>query len=60
VGQNADDMVEGFVCAWCGQYFEQSHGYPVLCRECWKDASKTERRDYQKASEELLGERNLP
>ena len=35
MGEAADDMIEGFTCSWCGIYFEQPHGYPVLCRRCY-------------------------
>jgi len=32
----AEDMVEGACCAHCGVYFEEDHGYPVLCKSCHK------------------------
>jgi hypothetical protein len=34
MGQTADDAVEGFACSHCGTYFEEPHGYPVLCKGC--------------------------
>jgi len=34
----AQDKVDGFSCSWCGVYFEDEHGFPVLCNSCWKDA----------------------
>lgn len=35
MGQMADDSINGFACSWCGEYFEDEHGYPVLCRKCY-------------------------
>lgn len=37
MGEVADDMVEGFCCSICGDYFQEAHGYPVECAECWED-----------------------
>ena len=39
-GQVADDMLEGFMCSNCGIYFDEPHGFPVLCDGCWKTAEK--------------------
>ena len=36
MGDVADDIMDGASCALCGQYFEEEHGYPVVCRECWE------------------------
>ena len=38
MGEIADDMIDGFMCSWCGVYFENDHGYPVACDSCWEDA----------------------
>lgn len=38
----ADDLIDGLCCSWCGIYFEESHGYPVLCDDCWNDPDCTE------------------
>lgn len=43
MGENADDLVEGMVCSWCGLFFAEPHGYPVLCHECYDGATKKER-----------------
>lgn len=40
MGQAADDLIEGMACSHCGTYFEQEHGYPVLCKRCHKRQSK--------------------
>lgn len=40
MGQIADDMIDGTSCSWCGVYFEGTHGYPVLCNDCFKGAVK--------------------
>lgn len=59
----ADDMVEGMACCLCGCYFQSPddradeigdetihvHGYPVVCWECWRDLSKEQRKQYQRA-----------
>ena len=49
MGEIADDMIGGHCCSWCGIYFTNEHSYPVVCNECWKDATKDERKDVQKA-----------
>jgi len=44
MGDIADGMVDGDLCAICAMPFEKEHGYPVACRDCWtKDCG------YQKA-----------
>lgn len=35
MGEMADDMIEGYSCSGCGIYFEEDHGYPVKCGDCW-------------------------
>ena len=47
----ADDMIGGFSCSWCGIYFEESHGYPVICRGCYRDWQKE---NNSKGKRELL------
>lgn len=42
MGEMADDMIDGSSCSWCGVYFVQEHGFPVVCRGCAIDASKYE------------------
>lgn len=54
MGQVADDMIEGFACSWCGIYFVESHGYPVLCRECFAKSTKEERSGLQRATQKEL------
>ena len=54
MGQAAEDLIEGFVCSWCGIYFEQSHGYPVLCSHCYRK-QKDKKNGLQKATEKELG-----
>lgn len=46
----ADQMSEGASCSLCGVCFHEEHGYPVVCRSCWKDLSQYERREYQRAT----------
>lgn len=56
MGQSADDAIEGFACSWCGAYFSESHGYPVLCTECWSDSRPQDRGGLQRATNPRLGE----
>jgi len=35
-----DSFVNGIICCWCGTYFEEEHGYPVLCGYCFKIVEK--------------------
>lgn len=45
MGEIANDMIDGGSCSWCGTYFEEEHGYPVVCKSCSKDD------DYDKATD---------
>ena len=36
MGEIANDMISGLACSDCGIYFEEEHGYPVLCDDCHK------------------------
>lgn len=40
MGELADDMIEGASCSWCGVYFEGTHGYPVVCKDCAEGESR--------------------
>ena len=51
MGDIADDLIEGACCSYCSSYFENDHGYPVLCHSCWNKATKKEREGYQEALE---------
>lgn len=37
MGQASEDILDGTVCSWCGEFFTEPHGYPVLCADCIKD-----------------------
>lgn len=50
MGDIADDLIEGASCAECSTYFVTerheagaTHGYPVICRDCWTQASQPQR-----------------
>lgn len=45
MGEIAEDILEGACCQDCGIYFVEAHGYPVLCKECWKSYSPKERKN---------------
>lgn len=36
MGEIAEGMINGFQCSHCGVCFEQEHGYPVLCTDCYE------------------------
>jgi hypothetical protein len=62
MGQIADDCIDGSCCSLCLRYFEDkqkkmifTHGYPVVCKECWDDLSKKHRKMYQLAIVSLYG-----
>lgn len=44
MGELADDAVSGMSCSGCGIYFRQEHGYPVLCKSCWREWTPAEKR----------------
>lgn len=50
MGEMADDMVEGRCCSHCGVYFEDEHGYPVLCKDCYDEETPKERAGLQRAT----------
>ncbi len=37
MGDMADDIIDGDCCQVCGQYFNESQGYPCTCTECGGD-----------------------
>jgi len=37
MGEMADDLIDGYSCSHCGIYFEEAHGFPVLCESCFKE-----------------------
>lgn len=49
MGQVADDMINGFCCSSCSEFFLKPHGYPVLCKVCWNEWTPKERKEYQRA-----------
>lgn len=46
MGDIADDHLAGLCCEECGIYFEEEHGHPVLCADCWTPKSKTPKSEY--------------
>jgi len=45
MGGIADDAIEGFACKWCGVYFLESHGYPVICVGCFREWKANRRKE---------------
>ncbi len=54
MGQIANDMIDGLSCQWCGIYFEEENGFPVLCDDCWNEATPRERQGFSRTSIEEL------
>ena len=48
-GEISDDIVDGAICSMCLMWFEETHGYPVLCDECYDEMTPAERAGQQKA-----------
>jgi len=71
MGEAADEIIDGNVCELCGatfiklgnthagtpadpyEYYE--HGYPVVCRPCWRTLPTDERRQHQRATAATMG-----
>lgn len=49
MGEIADAVVNGEMCSLCHQEFDGSHGYPVVCIECWKNLKPAGRTAHHKA-----------
>ncbi len=45
MGEISDDIINGLSCSWCGIYFKEEHGYPVLCKDCQEDTNPKEMED---------------
>lgn len=61
VGEIADDMIDGTTCQLCGCFFGglaedecYTHGYPVVCWDCWEYLPKKQRKKYQRAERPTL------
>ena len=60
MGEIAEDMVDGTCCMECGCYFQDSeghlftHGYPVICKECWPELTPAEKKDHTEATAETM------
>jgi hypothetical protein len=37
----SEDTIDGLQCSWCGVCFEEEHGYPVLCDNCFEDQTES-------------------
>jgi len=35
MGDISDSIIEGETCSFCGIMFEEPHGHPVACENCW-------------------------
>lgn len=59
MGETAEDLVTGTTCSQCGMFFIApgsarhkpeiyTHGFPVVCKECWNEMTPQERADARK------------
>lgn len=56
MGQAAEDMIDGTTCSCCGMFFQDNdpnkcftHGYPVVCKECWAEMNPAEIEEAKRA-----------
>ncbi len=54
MGEQTQTVLDGACCEWCGVFFVQEHGFPVLCEACWQNSDKVERAGHQLAIEREL------
>jgi len=54
MSEMSDELLEGACCSHCGIYFDDIHGYPVLCHSCYDSETKAERAGLQRATEKEL------
>lgn len=40
MSEMSEAVLDGEACAWCGVFFEEPHGYPVLCDGCASDTTE--------------------
>ena len=59
MGECADDLIDGRVCSWCGVYFRESHGYPVLCHDCYQTWQREGRAGSKRTGKKLLADYGL-
>lgn len=45
MGEIADLMIDGMMCATCGVFFVAEHGHPVLCQHCYDEHKRTGKRE---------------
>jgi len=50
----ANDIISGFCCSHCGVYFEDPHGHPVLCADCYDGETPKERAGLPRATKSEL------
>lgn len=54
MGDLSEDVIDGLCCEICGIYFTDEHGFPVVCKSCWKEMSIYERKERIKATNDEL------
>lgn len=54
MGKIADEVMQGEQCELCGVMFEEPHGFPVVCKDCYRELTKDEKKQYIRATKEEL------
>lgn len=49
MGEIADMIIAGECCELCQHFFKEAQGYPCMCKGCYSDLSKEEKKDHQEA-----------
>ena len=55
MGEIAEDMIKGDRCSFCGIFFDDSYGFPIVCRPCFKSWKK----ENKKGKKQFLRETGL-
>ena len=56
MGYIAEDIVCGRCCSHCGKYFEEGHGFPVLCLACFWSETKAQRAGLKQTQSQVIRE----
>lgn len=54
MGELADMMISGESCELCGMIFKEEQGHPAVCKDCWSDLSKEDRKHHVRANSDTI------
>lgn len=60
MGDISEDIINGLCCEFCQSYYEQPHGYPVVCPACWNLLNDNEKKKHVLATGTELREEDAP